>query len=84
MTDVLKAVNSLLTPELINDIALPDDLLDARTEKEVQDRHHYLYHAILSPIGLKVAGLLGKPYLSVNEIGVVSERIQAYLKQNGF
>jgi hypothetical protein len=81
---IFEITSSFLTPELINSILLPEDLLDPRTEEEIKERYFFMHHSILMPMGAEVAKILGCENLDGNELSIVSERIEAYLKQQGF
>ena len=72
-----------LSPELVNEIELPEELLDPVSEEEVNERFFFLYHALIGKVTLAVAEVMGRS-LTSTEIGFMSEVIQAFLKDQGF
>ncbi len=84
MKALINIINSQLSPELINGVELPDNLLDARTNEEIKERYFYIYHALYGKISLSIARKTNKASLTINELGFISERLEAYLKEQGF
>jgi hypothetical protein len=76
-------LNYYLDPELINDVVLPDNLLDPRTNEEIKDRFHFIYHKLIGPLFVTLRVSLEKD-LTKTEMGFVAERVQVYLKMQGF
>ena len=72
-----------LDQELINNVLLPLELLDPRTEEEKRERFAFIFHSLIGPLTLKIAYCLNKNKLSSEEIAVISERLQAHLIENG-
>ena len=81
--EIHTALLKLLSPEVINGVSLPKDLLDARTADEISDRYFFIYHELFGPICVRLTEIL-KRNLSLAEIGFVSEKIEGYLKEQGF
>jgi hypothetical protein len=84
MKKIFEAIKEFLNDELVNDIDLPENLLDARTDQEVSERYYYLYHEILGTLAVYVANRINKKSLSNKEILIISERLEAFLIERGF
>ena len=76
-------LNSYLDPELINEIRLPDFLLDPRTDEEIKDRYYFIYHKLIGPLCVTIRDSFDRD-LTTTEIGFIAERLQVYLKTQGF
>jgi hypothetical protein len=81
--EIQSLLNSYFGPELINDVILPDFLLDPRTEEDINDRFYLIYHKLCGPLCITMQETL-KRKLTNTEIGFISERLQAFLKEQGF
>jgi hypothetical protein len=81
--EIEKIVNEFSCAEIINEISLPANLLDPRTEEEIDDRFSFFYHKLVGSIFITSTEVLGRK-LSKTEIGFISERLQARLKEKGF
>lgn len=75
-------LNSFLDHELINDVRLPENLLDPRTEDEIKDRYSFIYHKLIGPICVTIKDTFDRE-LTKTETGFVAERLQVYLKEQG-
>jgi len=78
-----KFLKDYLDEELINDLPIPDELLDARTTNEKDERFSLIYHKLIGPLCITLKETIDRP-LSIAELGFVAERVQAFLKEKGF
>lgn len=76
-------LNAYLDEELINDVRLPENILDPRTDEEVKERYHFIYLKLIGPLCITARDSFGRN-LSVTELGFISERLESYLKSSGF
>ncbi len=83
LQEIEKFLNDQFDPEFINNVPLPDFLLDPRTDEEINDRFYLIYHKLYVPLCITMRDSFRRE-LSKMEIGVVSERLHAYLKEQGF
>jgi hypothetical protein len=75
-------LKSYFDPDLINCLPLHVSLLDPRTTDEINERFFLIYHKLFGPLCVTAAQTLERD-LSKTEIGFISERLQAYLKEQG-
>ena len=81
--EIQNFLKEYLDSELVNGVPLPEELLDARTEQEISDRFHLIYHKLFGPLCVTMKESFGRE-LSKTELGFISERLQAYLKEQRF
>ncbi len=81
--EVQYILDHLFEPKTISGVNLPEDLLNPRTDEEIEERFHFLFHALYGDIAEATIKLLGRE-LSITELGFISERLQVYLKSEGF
>jgi len=83
LDQVSRILESLLVPELLNEVILPDKLSDPGAESEITERYNFIYHRLHGPLALLIQSTLSRQ-LSTNEMGFIGERLEIFLKQNGF
>ncbi len=81
--NIFYALSIYLEPQVINNIVLPERLLDPRTEEEKGERFTFIYHSLIGPLTLEIIACLNRGKLSIEEISMISERLQAFLIENG-
>jgi hypothetical protein len=76
-------LKTYLDEELVNDVRLPENLLDPRSAEEIKARYYFIYSKLIGPLCITARDSFNRN-LSVTELGFIGERLESYLKNCGF